>query len=88
LEIAIEQRNIPLNFCAEFWINSRLGAAEPAVGHNPGLWKLVREGNFDAVICHTGYIRASFWITYLASKLSRPLVARPTAPTFAIPVFS
>jgi glycosyltransferase involved in cell wall biosynthesis len=38
--------------------------------YNPGLWKLVREGNFDAVICHTGYIRASFWITYLASKLS------------------
>jgi glycosyltransferase involved in cell wall biosynthesis len=39
--------------------------------YNPGLWKLVREGNFDAVFCHTGYIRASFWITYFASKLSR-----------------
>ena len=38
--------------------------------YNPGLWKFVREGNFDAVFCHTGYIRASFWITYLASKLS------------------
>ena len=38
--------------------------------YNPGLWKLVREGDFDAVICHTGYIRASFWITYFASKLS------------------
>ncbi len=38
---------------------------------NPGLWKLVREGNFDAVFCHTGYIRASFWITYFASKVSR-----------------
>jgi len=38
--------------------------------YNPGLWKLVREGNFDAVFCHTGYIRASFWITYFASKLS------------------
>jgi len=39
--------------------------------YNPGLWKFVREGNFDVVFCHTGYIRASFWITYFASKLSR-----------------
>jgi len=39
--------------------------------YNPGLWNLVREGNFDAVFCPTGYIRASFWITYFASKLSR-----------------
>jgi glycosyltransferase involved in cell wall biosynthesis len=39
--------------------------------YNPGLWKLVREGKFDAVFCPTGYIRASFWITYFASKLSR-----------------
>src|SRR5258707_4808979 len=39
--------------------------------YNPGLWRFVRQGNFDAVFCHTGYIRAFFWITYLASKLSR-----------------
>ena len=39
--------------------------------YNPGLWKFVREGNFDAVFCHTGYIRASFWITYFASKFSQ-----------------
>jgi glycosyltransferase involved in cell wall biosynthesis len=39
--------------------------------YNPGLWRFVREGNFDAVFCLTGYIRASFWITYLACKLSR-----------------
>jgi glycosyltransferase involved in cell wall biosynthesis len=38
---------------------------------NPGLWKLVRKGHFDAVFCPTGYIRASFWITFFASKLSR-----------------
>jgi glycosyltransferase involved in cell wall biosynthesis len=38
--------------------------------YNPGLWKLVREGNFDAVFCPTGYIRASFWIAFCASKLS------------------
>jgi glycosyltransferase involved in cell wall biosynthesis len=38
---------------------------------NPGLWSLVRKGNFDAVFCPTGYLRASFWITFFASKLSR-----------------
>ena len=39
--------------------------------YNPGLWKFIREGRFDAVLCHTGYIRASFWISYFAAKLSR-----------------
>ena len=38
---------------------------------NLGLWKFIRRGNFDAVICHTGYIRASFWISYLAARRSR-----------------
>jgi len=38
---------------------------------NPGLWKLIREGEFDAVICHTGYKCASFWISLLAAKVSR-----------------
>jgi glycosyltransferase involved in cell wall biosynthesis len=38
--------------------------------YNPGLWKFVRDGNFDAVFCPTGYIRASFWITYFASRFS------------------
>jgi len=38
---------------------------------NPGLWSLVREGNFDAVVCFTGYLRASFWIAFLACKFSR-----------------
>jgi glycosyltransferase involved in cell wall biosynthesis len=38
---------------------------------NPGLWKLIRQGRFDAVLCFTGYIRASFWIAWVAAKLSR-----------------
>jgi glycosyltransferase involved in cell wall biosynthesis len=37
---------------------------------NPGLWKLIREGHFDAVLCYTGYLRASFWISYFAAKAS------------------
>ena len=38
---------------------------------NPGLWRLIRRGSFDAVFCYTGYLKASFWIAFLASKLSR-----------------
>jgi len=38
--------------------------------NNPGLWKLIRRGNFDAVVCLTGYIRASFWIAYFATRRS------------------
>jgi glycosyltransferase involved in cell wall biosynthesis len=37
---------------------------------NPGLWRLIRQGNFDAVVCHTGYLKASFWIAFLAARLS------------------
>lgn len=37
---------------------------------NPGLWKFIRAGNFDAVVCHLSYTCASFWITYFASCFS------------------
>ena len=33
--------------------------------------KLIRSGNYDAVLCFIGYVRATFWIACLASKLSR-----------------
>ena len=54
--------------------------------YNPGLWRFVREGNFDAVFCHTGYIRASFWITYFASKLSRSAFLFGTDATTLTPL--
>jgi glycosyltransferase involved in cell wall biosynthesis len=38
---------------------------------NPGLWKLIREGHFDAILCYVGYVRSTFWISLLAAKLSR-----------------
>ena len=38
--------------------------------NNPGLWKLIRDGNFDAVFCYTGYVRASFWIARVRAWLS------------------
>jgi glycosyltransferase involved in cell wall biosynthesis len=37
---------------------------------NPGLWRLIRGNKFDAVFCHTGYLKASFWIAFLAARLS------------------
>lgn len=37
---------------------------------NPGLWKIVRHGGFDAVVAYTGYAYASFWIAAAAAKAS------------------
>ncbi len=36
---------------------------------NPGLWRLVRQGRFDVVVCY-GYRAASFWIAALAAKVT------------------
>lgn len=35
---------------------------------NLGVWELIRKGHFDAVVCHTGYIRATFWIAFFAAR--------------------
>lgn len=37
---------------------------------NPGVWKLIQEGRFDAVIVLTGYLCATFWIALMAAKRS------------------
>ncbi len=37
--------------------------------YNPGLWKLIRQGRFDVVICHLNYIRCSFWISYFGARI-------------------
>lgn len=37
---------------------------------NPGVGKLIREGKYDAVLCFVGYVRATFWIAYLAAQMS------------------
>lgn len=38
---------------------------------NPDLWKIIRNGRFDAVLCYLSYISASFWISFFASRLSK-----------------
>ena len=51
-------------------IKKQRSSSESSVGlWNFGLWNLIRRGRFDAVICHTGYIRASFWTTFLAAHM-------------------
>lgn len=35
---------------------------------NPGIWRLISEGGFDAVILYTGYLCATFWIALAAAK--------------------
>jgi len=39
--------------------------------NNPGLKELIRDGEFDAVLCFVGYVRASFWIARKAAKKAR-----------------
>lgn len=39
--------------------------------NNPGLKELILGGKFDAVVCFTGYVRASFWIARRAAKKAR-----------------
>jgi glycosyltransferase involved in cell wall biosynthesis len=35
---------------------------------NPQLWDLIKSGNFDVIMCYTGYAYASFWIAVAACK--------------------
>ncbi len=61
-------------------------AMRPGLGRfwgsfNPGLWRLVRDGKFDAVYV-TGYSVASFWIAMLAARhYGVPLIQSTDAHT-------
>jgi glycosyltransferase involved in cell wall biosynthesis len=55
------------------WTQVPNKARNPGLGRffglwNPGLWKLIRTGSFDAVVLCTGYMLASHWIALLAAK--------------------
>jgi glycosyltransferase involved in cell wall biosynthesis len=41
---------------------------------NPGIWRLISRGRFDAVVLYTGYICATFWIAMVAAKSKRARV--------------
>lgn len=58
------------------WVLIQNRSLRPGLGRfwgllNPGLWKLVRTGEFDAVVIFTGYLYATFWIGAAAAKLHR-----------------
>ena len=38
--------------------------------NNPGLRDVIGQGQFDAVLCYLGYVRASFWIARRAARSS------------------
>jgi len=52
---------------------------------NPRVWKIIREGKFDALLCFTGYLRATFWIAWLAAKFSRTAFLFGTDATVLTP---
>lgn len=62
------------------WVLVPNKARRPGLGRffglwNPGLWKLIRDGGFDAVVSFVGYNFASFWILLAAAKAhGRPLL--------------
>jgi len=50
-------------------VPNRSSGSESFFGlYNPGLWKLIREGHFDAVLCQLSYLRCSFWISYFSAR--------------------
>jgi glycosyltransferase involved in cell wall biosynthesis len=42
----------------------------PVPTFNRDLWRLVRKGRFDAVLCFTGYRNLAFWTAWLAARTS------------------
>lgn len=52
---------------------------------NPELWSLIRTGNYDAVVCYIGYVRATFWITKLAARFSNAAFLFGTDATSLVP---
>lgn len=48
---------------------------------NTGIWRLIRRGNFDAVVLYTGYAYATFWMAIAAAKASGTAVLFGTDAT-------
>jgi glycosyltransferase involved in cell wall biosynthesis len=38
---------------------------------HPRIWRLITGGEFDAVLCFTGYRNATFWIAWMAARFSK-----------------
>ena len=66
-------------------VPNRGSSAESFFRLNQGLWRLIRGGDFDAVLCFTGYRCAAFWIALLAAKLSKTAFLFGTDATTLVP---
>jgi glycosyltransferase involved in cell wall biosynthesis len=67
-------------------VANRGSGAESFFGlFNPELWANIRSAKFDAVLCYVGYVRASFWISYLASKWCNTAFLFGTDATSLVP---
>ncbi len=58
------------------WIQVKNNSLQPKLGSffgliNLDLWRIITTENFDAVVVYTGYTYASFWISALATKLTK-----------------
>ncbi|HMD83426.1 MAG TPA: glycosyltransferase family 4 protein [Terriglobia bacterium] len=73
------------------WVEVQNRSPWPGLGRfwglvNPGLWRLLRKGSFDAVVSYTGYGYLSFWILAAAAKFSRtPLLSSTDAHSLSSP---
>jgi glycosyltransferase involved in cell wall biosynthesis len=65
--------------------NRGFNSGSPWSLFNPGLWKLIRAGQFDAVLCYLSYLCASFWIAFFASRVSRTAFAFGTDASSIVP---
>ena len=71
------------------WIYVENKSPWPRLNHffglvNPGLWKLVSAGGYDAVVALTGYACVSFWIALAAAKVHRlPIMFQTDATSLA-----
>jgi len=74
------------------WVQAPNRSPRPGLGRlfglfNPGLWKLVGDGGYDAVVLYTGYACVSFWIVLAAAKLHRVPILFGTDATSIDPRF-
>lgn len=53
---------------------------------NPGIWRLISDGRFDAVVLLTGYMCATFWMAIAAAKWNRIPVLFGTDATVLKPL--
>lgn len=71
------------------WIAMRNQSFRPHVGSFFGLlnlqvWRLIRQGRFDAVVAYTGYAYATFWLALCRAKITgTPILFGTDATSFS-----